>query len=79
VPPILFNFYYVFLMKETVEGFGYLKIEGQIIRTVKYADDLVLDRSSIQQEGDPFHQKIGGKIGEEDGKVMHFEHNVMWC
>jgi hypothetical protein len=30
------------LTKEALERFGYLKIEGQIINTVKYADDLVL-------------------------------------
>jgi hypothetical protein len=31
-----------YLTKETVEGMGDLKIGGQIIHTVKYADDLVL-------------------------------------
>jgi hypothetical protein len=30
------------LTKGTLEGFGDFKIGGQIIRTVKYADDLVL-------------------------------------
>jgi len=30
------------LTKEALEGFGDLKIGGQIIHTVKYADDLVL-------------------------------------
>jgi hypothetical protein len=30
------------LTKEALEGFGDLKIGGQIINTVKYADDLAL-------------------------------------
>jgi hypothetical protein len=40
--PILFNWYSDCLTKEALEGFGYLKMGGQIINTVKYADDLVL-------------------------------------
>jgi hypothetical protein len=36
--PILFKY----LTKGALEGFGYFKIGGKIIRTVKYADDLVL-------------------------------------
>jgi hypothetical protein len=38
----LFNLYREYLTKEPLEGFGDFKIGGQIIRTVKYADDLVL-------------------------------------
>jgi len=40
--PILFNLYSECLTKEALEGFGDFKIGGQIINTVKYADDLVL-------------------------------------
>jgi hypothetical protein len=40
--PILFNIYSECLTKEVLEGFGDFKIGGQIIHTVKYADDLVL-------------------------------------
>ena len=40
--PILFNLYSECLTKEALEGFGDLKIGGQIIHTVKYADELVL-------------------------------------
>ena len=40
--PVLFNLYSECLTKEVLEGFGDFKIGGQIIRTVKYADDLVL-------------------------------------
>jgi hypothetical protein len=40
--PILFNVYSEHLAKEALEGFGDLEIGGQIINTVKYADDLVL-------------------------------------
>ena len=40
--PILFNLYSECLTKEALEGFGDFKIDGQIIKTLKYADDLVL-------------------------------------
>ena len=40
--PILFNLYGEYVTKEALEGFGDFKIGGQIIHTVKYADDLVL-------------------------------------
>ena len=40
--PILFNLYSECLTKEDLEGFGDFKIGGQIIHTVKYADELVL-------------------------------------
>ena len=40
--PILFSSYSKCLTKEALEGFGDFRIEGQIIHTVKYADDLVL-------------------------------------
>jgi hypothetical protein len=39
---ILFNLYSEYLTREALEGFGDFKIGGQVIRTVKYADDLVL-------------------------------------
>jgi len=40
--PILFNLYSEYLTKEALERFGDFKIGGQIIHTVKYADELVL-------------------------------------
>jgi hypothetical protein len=40
--PILFKLYSEYLTKEALQGFGDFKIGGQVIRTVKYADDLVL-------------------------------------
>ena len=40
--PILFNLYSECLTKEALEWFGDFKIGGQIINTLKYADDLVL-------------------------------------
>ena len=39
--PILFNLYSEYLTNEALEGIGNFKI-GQVICTVKYADDLVL-------------------------------------
>ena len=40
--PILFNLYSECLTKEALEGFGDFEVGGQIINTLKYADDLVL-------------------------------------
>ena len=40
--PIVFNLFSEYLTKEALERSGDLKIEGQVIRTVKYANDLVL-------------------------------------
>jgi hypothetical protein len=39
---ILFNLYSVYHTKENLEGFGDFRIGGQVICTVKCADDLVL-------------------------------------
>ena len=39
---ILFNLYSKCLTKEALDGLGDFKVGGQIIQTVKYADDLVL-------------------------------------
>jgi len=36
------NLYSEYLTKEALEGLGDFKIGGQIIHTVKYADDLVV-------------------------------------
>ena len=40
--PVPSKFYSECLTKEDVEGFGDFKIGGKVIRTVNYADDLVL-------------------------------------
>jgi len=40
--PIMFNLYSEYRTKEALEGLGDYKIGGQIIHTVKHADDLVL-------------------------------------
>ena len=40
--PILFKLFSECLTKEALDGLGDLKIGGQIIQTVKYADDFVL-------------------------------------
>jgi len=38
----MFNLYNECLTTEALEGFGDFKIGGQIIHTVKYADEIVL-------------------------------------
>jgi hypothetical protein len=40
--PLLFNLYSEYVTQEALEGLGDFKVEGQIISTVRYADDLVL-------------------------------------
>jgi hypothetical protein len=40
--PILFIFYSECLTKEALEGFGDFRLVGQVIHTVKYANDFVL-------------------------------------
>jgi hypothetical protein len=40
--PIPFKFYGEYLNKESLEGFGDDKIGGQVIRTLKYAEDFML-------------------------------------
>jgi hypothetical protein len=40
--PILFSLYSKYLTKELLEEFGDFRIGGQVIHTVKYADELVL-------------------------------------
>jgi hypothetical protein len=40
--PLLFNLYSEYVTQEALEGLGDFKVGGQIISTVRYADDLVL-------------------------------------
>jgi hypothetical protein len=61
------------LTKEALEGSGYLKIGGQIINTVKYADDLVLlakEEMVLQDEIDKLIE-----IGRFYGTEMNVEKN----
>jgi hypothetical protein len=64
------------LTKEALEGFGDFKIGGQIIHTVKYADDLVLlvKEEKVQQGMTDELTETGGcyemKINIEKTKVM---------
>jgi len=39
VSPVLLNLYSAYLTEEVLEGFGYFKIGGQIIRTVKCTEN----------------------------------------
>ena len=40
--PILLNLYNEFVTRDTIEGFGDFKVGGQVIRILKYANDLLL-------------------------------------
>jgi len=61
--PVLFNLYSECLTKEVLEGFGDFKIGGQIIHTVKYADNLVL-----LAKGENVLQKMIDKLIEMERK-----------
>jgi len=68
--PILFNLYSECLTKEALGGFGGFKIGGQIIHTVKYADDLVLLAKEVK-----VLQDMIGKLNEI-GRCYGMEINV---
>jgi hypothetical protein len=68
--PNLFNLYSECLTKEALECFGGFKIGGQIIHTVKYADDLVL----LAKEGKVLQDMIDKLI--EIGRCYGMEINV---
>jgi hypothetical protein len=74
--PILFNLYSEYLTKEALEGFGDFKIGGQIIRTVKYANDLVLlakEETVLQGMIDKLTEigrRYGMEMNVEETKVM---------
>jgi len=74
--PILFNLYSDYLTKEALEGLGDFQIGGQIIHTVKYADDLVLLAKEEKVLQDMIDKLIeiercyGMEINVEKTKVM---------
>ena len=69
--PILFNLCSECLTKEALEGFGDLKIGGQIIHTVKHADDLVLLTKEEKVLQDMIDKLI--EIGRCHGMEMNVE------
>jgi hypothetical protein len=69
--PIQFNLYGECLTKEVVEGLGDFKIGGQIIHTVKYADDLVLMTKEEEVLQDIIDKLI--EIGRCYGMEMNVE------
>jgi hypothetical protein len=74
--PILFKLYSEYIKKETLEGLEGFKIGGQIIHTVKYADDLVLLAKKKKVLQDMIHKLVkigrcyGMKMNVEETKVM---------
>ena len=68
--PILFNLYSKYLTKEALEGLGDYKIGGQIIHTVKYADDLLV----LAKEEKVLQDMIDKLI--ETGRCYGMETNV---
>jgi hypothetical protein len=69
--PILFNLYSEYLTKGTLEGFGDFKIGGIVIRTVKYADDLVLLAREEKVLQGMFDRLV--EIGRHCGMEMNVE------
>ena len=74
--PILFNLYSECLTKEALDGLGDFNSGGQIIQTVKYADDLVLmakEETVLQGMTDKLIEtgrSYGMEINVEKTKVM---------
>jgi hypothetical protein len=68
--PVLCNWYSECLTKEALEGFGDLKIGGQIVNSVKCADDLVLlaKGETVLQDMIGKLIEIGRGLGNECGK-----------
>ena len=73
--PILCNLYSECLTKEALEGLGYFTIGGQIIHTVKYADNLVLLAKEEKVLQDMIDKLID--IGKCYGMEMNVEKKVM--
>jgi hypothetical protein len=71
--PSSFHFYSQYFIKETLEGFGELKIGGQIINTLKYAGDLVLLAKEEMVLQDMIDKVI--EIGRCCGMEMNVEKN----
>ena len=69
--PILFNLYSEYLTKEALEGLGDFIIGGQIIHTVKYADNLVLLAKEEKVLQDMINKLI--EIGRCYGMEMNVE------
>jgi hypothetical protein len=67
--PILYNLYSEYLTKEPLEGFGGFKI-GQVIRTVKYADGLVLLARGMVDRLIEIGRRYGMEMNVEKTKVM---------
>jgi len=69
--PIMFNLYSEYLTKGALEGLGDYKIGGQIIHTVKYADDLVVLAKEEKMLQDMIDKLI--EIGRCYGMEMNVE------
>jgi len=67
--PITFNLYSECLIKEALKDFRGFKVGGQIIQTVKYADDLVLLDKEEKVLQDMIDKLI--KIGRCKGKEIN--------
>ena len=70
MPAFLFNLYSKYLTNQALEVFGGFKIGGQVICTVKYADDLVLLAKKTMVLYDMFD------IVTETGRCYGMEMNV---
>ena len=80
--PILFNLYSDCLTKEALEVFGDFKIDGELIQTVKYSDELVLLAKEERVLQDMFDKltEIGRSYGMEmdveKTKVMRYSRQL---
>jgi hypothetical protein len=74
--PILFNLYSEYRTKKALGGFGDFKIGGKVIRTMKYADDLVvLAREEKVDRLSEIGRRYGMEMNVEETKVMRISRN----
>ena len=69
--PSLFNLYSEYVTKEALKEFGDFKIGGHVIRTVKYADGLVLQ--AREEKVLPGMVDRLSEIGRRHGMEMNVE------
>ncbi|XP_021940935.1 uncharacterized protein LOC110840303, partial [Zootermopsis nevadensis] len=73
VAVILFNLYGEWLAKEALDGTGDFKIGGRVIKTVKYADDLVV----LAKEEEELQNMMDKLV--ETGMVVHVSTSFSYC
>jgi hypothetical protein len=69
---------------EATEGFEEFKLAGQVIHTVKHADQRKLKpgfpwQKQLSERRRLFSPAIGLQFKEETSTVLQVEHSFVWC